>query len=161
MAGCGARKNNENNGNSNNSSNNSGRNPRNECGSYVACGHSFAFQELMDVPLSVPEHLTAFGPTVDGTVVPGEPRQEMASGHSSYADYDLLFGVVRFESYFLFTAHEEKHGFEVNNRCWLFCAVSQSAFTLSVTQNLVVNARGRTKFGGHCSLMKLPQFRCV
>lgn len=75
--------------------------------------------------------------------------------------YDLLFGVVRFESYFLFTAHEEKHGFEVNNRCWLFCAVSQNAFTLSVTQNLVVNARGRTKFGGHCSLMKLPQFRCV
>ncbi|KAL1471094.1 hypothetical protein MTO96_023873 [Rhipicephalus appendiculatus] len=73
-------------------------------------------RELVDVPLAVPEHLSAFGPTVDGTVVPGEPRHEMASPRSSYADYDLLFGVVRFEAYFLFTAYEEKHGFEVDRR---------------------------------------------
>ncbi|KAH8008604.1 hypothetical protein HPB51_000047 [Rhipicephalus microplus] len=69
-------------------------------------------RELVDVPLAVPEHLSAFGPTVDGTVVPAEPRHEMSSPRSSYADYDLLFGVVRFEAYFLFTAYEEKHGFE-------------------------------------------------
>ncbi|KAL1475572.1 hypothetical protein MTO96_019507, partial [Rhipicephalus appendiculatus] len=54
---------------------------------------------------------TPFG-TVDGTVVPGEPRHEMALLRSSYADYDLLFDVVRFEAHFLFTAYDEKRGFE-------------------------------------------------
>ncbi|CAN7996040.1 unnamed protein product, partial [Ixodes hexagonus] len=90
--------------------------PTAEAGALGDCLRHRPVQELMDVPLTVPDHLAAFGPTVDGTVVPGEPRVEMASRDSSYADYDLLFGVVRFESYFLFTAHEEKHGFEVDRR---------------------------------------------
>ncbi|XP_064456167.1 neuroligin-4, Y-linked-like isoform X2 [Ornithodoros turicata] len=90
--------------------------PVTEAGALGDCLRHRPVQDLMDVSLSVPDHLSAFGPTIDGTVVPREPRDEMAMSGSSYADYDLLFGVVRFESYYMFSAHEEKHGFEVDRR---------------------------------------------
>ena len=88
--------------------------PVSEATAFVECLRHRPVQDLIGIPLDVPDYLTAFGPTIDGSVVAGEPRQEMASLTSPFAQHDLLFGVVKFESYFGFSSHEEKHGFEVS-----------------------------------------------
>lgn len=91
--------------------------PTSEAAAFVECLRHRPVQELIGATsiLDVPDHLSAFGPTIDGSVVAGEPRQEMASPTSPFAQHDLLFGVVKFEnSYFGFSSHEEKHGFEVS-----------------------------------------------
>lgn len=88
--------------------------PVSEATAFVECLRHRPVQDLIGIALDVPDYLTAFGPTIDGSVVAGEPRQEMASLTSPFAQHDLLFGVVKFESYFGFSSHEEKHGFEVS-----------------------------------------------
>ncbi|XP_028968576.1 neuroligin-4, X-linked [Galendromus occidentalis] len=90
--------------------------PVSEAAAFVECLRHRPVQDLIGIPLDVPDYLTAFGPTIDGSVVAGEPRQEMASLTSPFAQHDLLFGVVKFESYFGFSSHEEKHGFEAERR---------------------------------------------
>ncbi|XP_022647725.1 neuroligin-4, X-linked-like isoform X2 [Varroa destructor] len=93
--------------------------PTSEATAFVECLRHRPVQELIGAAtiLDVPDHLSAFGPTIDGSVVAGEPRQEMVSPTSPFAQHDLLFGVVKFEnSYFGFSSHEEKHGFEAERR---------------------------------------------
>jgi hypothetical protein len=75
-----------------------------------------------------PQYLTAFGPIIDGIVVPSEPKQLMQSktsdSNNNFAlnnmgnsnNYDLLFGVTRVEAPFIFSANEERHGIDLSRR---------------------------------------------
>lgn len=64
--------------------------------------------------LSVPEHLSAFGPIVDGIVIAGDPHKQQ---HVTPTDqFDLLFGITRVEAPYIFTKQEEKMGIDVARR---------------------------------------------
>ena len=91
----------------------------------LECLRERSVEELTSVPLTVPAHLTAFGPIIDGIVLPGDPAALMSRGggggggssggtgskssssSSSYSSsaassayfstYALLFGVTRVE----------------------------------------------------------------
>ncbi|RWS27280.1 Neuroligin-1-like protein, partial [Leptotrombidium deliense] len=112
----------------------------------VDCLRSKSVDEILRVDLKVPQYLTSFGPIVDGIVVPSEPKVLIKkaleqssstssssfsspsslysvptafdrSGHaSSVTSYDLLFGITRVETPFVFSGHEEKHGIDLSRR---------------------------------------------
>jgi neuroligin len=87
----------------------------------VDCLRQKRIDELFSVDYSVPDHLTAFGPIIDGIVVPSEPRYLMQteSEHRSSRlahHSDLLIGVTRVEAPPVFNSHEERHGIDVIRR---------------------------------------------
>ncbi|KAK8774248.1 hypothetical protein V5799_011218 [Amblyomma americanum] len=85
--------------------------------------------DLLRVPLSVPDHLSAFGPTVDGIVLRGEPLELTESLASSGRRLELLMGVSRFESYFFVSASEEKYGIEADRRDRLLRTLVRNLFS--------------------------------
>lgn len=105
----------------------------------VDCIRHKSVNEIMSVDLMPPQYLTTFGPIIDGIVVPSEPKQIMETGISDFNyyfhhnftqpntifnsnsvhyfnNYDLLFGVTRVESPYIFSAHEERHGIDSSKR---------------------------------------------
>ncbi|CAG2110350.1 unnamed protein product, partial [Medioppia subpectinata] len=121
----------------------------------VDCLRQKSVEDILRVDLMTPQHLTAFGPIVDGIVVPLEPRQLMlrrtggetssssstsgsgssGSGSSSSSTpsqssqqtfllnsmasqrtVDLMFGVTRVETPFIFSGQEERHGIDLSRR---------------------------------------------
>lgn len=95
----------------------------------VDCMREKSVEDIMKVQLDVPEHLTSFGPTVDGTVIPKEPSILMEDSNNLYGQYDLLFGVTRIESYFQFSSHEDKSGIEPDRRDRLLRTLVRNLFT--------------------------------
>lgn len=94
----------------------------------VDCLRQKSIDEILRVDLMTPRHLTAFGPIIDGIVVPSEPKQLM---HTAYTEtnhnlplsnsvnthnFDILFGVTRVEAPFIFSAHEERFGIDLARR---------------------------------------------
>jgi neuroligin len=87
----------------------------------VECLRQKRIDELFSVDYQVPDHLTAFGPIIDGIVVPSEPKYLMQaeSDHrgSRLAHHsDLLIGVTRVEAPPVFNSHEERHGIDTIRR---------------------------------------------
>ena len=92
----------------------------------VECLRSKSMEELLAVDLKAPDHLTAFGPIVDGIVIPSEPRTLISpdaqphsaspAGAPSVPPYDVLFGVTRSEAPLIFSAQEERQGIDVLRR---------------------------------------------
>ena len=94
----------------------------------VDCLRGKSVDDIMRVDLKTPQYLTAFGPIIDGIVVPSEPRQLMQSktsdGSQSFPmnsmaninNVDLMFGVTRVESPFIFSGIEERHGIDLSRR---------------------------------------------
>lgn len=94
----------------------------------VDCLRQKSVDDILRVDLMTPQYLTAFGPIVDGIVVPSDPRQLMQSktgeGSQPYPpnsmanlnNVDLMFGVTRVESPFIFSPTEERHGIELTRR---------------------------------------------
>lgn len=103
----------------------------------VKCLRSMPVEDILEVGIRAPEHLTAFGPTIDGTVIPNDPEKLMqaeasaaAAAASSSTDFsshlgngsphshpfDLLFGVTSTEGSFPFTQDEFLRGFEADKR---------------------------------------------
>ena len=100
--------------------------------------------ELLSVDYKIPEHLSAFGPIIDGIVIADDPRNFVHENNNingvnansnsnnnnnnnnlsdnsppSYipvSSYDVLFGITRFESPPVFTSYEERHGIDVLRR---------------------------------------------
>lgn len=66
----------------------------------VDCIRQRSIADIMRVQLDVPDYLTAFGPTIDGIVIPAEPAVLMKNYKDLFGQYDLLFGVTKIESYF-------------------------------------------------------------
>lgn len=57
-----------------------------------------AVPDILRVDLAPPDHLSAFGPVVDGIVIPKEPSLLMEDhGASFYKNYEMLAGVARVE----------------------------------------------------------------
>lgn len=57
-----------------------------------------AVTDILRVSLEPPEHLSAFGPVVDGIVISKEPSLLMEDhGASFYKNYEMLVGVARVE----------------------------------------------------------------
>ncbi|GFY61682.1 neuroligin-2 [Trichonephila inaurata madagascariensis] len=95
----------------------------------VECLRQRPVQDILAVPLSVPDHLTAFGPTIDGVVVPGEPADVMEKNTEFFGQYDLMFGMTRIESYNQFSSQEDKMGIDTLRRDRLLRTLVRNLFT--------------------------------
>ncbi len=105
----------------------------------VECLRQKSLDEIMSVNQTTPQYLTAFGPIIDGIVVPSDPKHIMQTGMSDFNynfhhnftpanfvytsnsvhyfnSYDLLFGVTRVEAPYIFSDHEERHGIDLSRR---------------------------------------------
>lgn len=81
----------------------------------VECLRSKSMHELLAVDLKAPDYMTAFGPIVDGIVVPSEPQAlTLTEGEknrvkvSAGTPYDLLFGTSGSADPIVLS-HEERH----------------------------------------------------
>ncbi|KAG8194056.1 hypothetical protein JTE90_003005 [Oedothorax gibbosus] len=98
----------------------------------VECLRKRNLSDIMNVNIDVPDHLSAFGPTVDGIVLRRDPAEAMASGDSDgvfFTQYDLMFGTTRVENYFQFAAKEEKFGIDNERRDRLLRTMVRNLFT--------------------------------
>ena len=84
--------------------------------------------EILDVDLDIPSHLVAFGPTVDGMVIPNEPLLLMGDLPSHFGNYDLMFGVTAAEGY-NGVSHLEKHGIDTARRDRILRTLVRNLFT--------------------------------
>lgn len=82
----------------------------------IECLRKVPLQDIMSVNLQGPNHLTAFGPTVDGIVIPKDPVYLMETKPDLFVRYDLLLGTTKVESYFGFSAMEEVMGIDTIRR---------------------------------------------
>lgn len=103
--------------------------PTKDNAALVACLGKRPVQEILSAPLRVPDHLTAFGPTIDGVVIPGEPSYLMEKQSELFSQYDLLLGVSRIEYYFKFSSQEDRIGIEVPRRDRLLRTLVRNLFT--------------------------------
>lgn len=79
----------------------------------VECLRSKPMRDLLAVDLIAPDYITAFGPIIDGIVIPSEPQplpltDEVNPSVSASTPYDLLFGTSRSETPVVLS-HEERH----------------------------------------------------
>ncbi|RWS31836.1 neuroligin-2-like protein, partial [Leptotrombidium deliense] len=100
----------------------------------VECLRQKSVKELISVDFKVPTHLTAFGPTVDGVVVPNDPNLVMADAGSLYGTYDLLLGVTKAEAYNHFNIHDEKHGIDLSRRDRILRTLVRNLFTFHLQE---------------------------
>lgn len=103
--------------------------PAQDSTALVECMRKKKLEDIMRVPIQVPDHLTGFGPTVDGIVLQQDPADIMEKSPSLYTQYDLMFGTTRVESYFLFTAMEEKFGIDSARRDRLLRTLVRNLYT--------------------------------
>ncbi|XP_015792700.1 neuroligin-4, X-linked-like isoform X1 [Tetranychus urticae] len=80
------------------------------------CLRKKSLDEIMSVSFDVPKHLTLFGPTVDGIVIPGDPLTLMTDETSLFGSYELLTGVTRVEYFHSFTDSDVHQGIEPSKR---------------------------------------------
>ncbi|CAG2169935.1 unnamed protein product [Oppiella nova] len=95
----------------------------------VDCLRQRSIDDIIAVDLRVPTHLTAFGPVIDGIVIPNDPAILMSDMNSFYANYDLLFGVTKIEAYNQFTAHDERNGIDPQRRDRLLRTLIRNLFS--------------------------------
>ncbi|XP_055937679.1 neuroligin-4, X-linked-like isoform X2 [Argiope bruennichi] len=95
----------------------------------VECMRKKKLEDIMGVQIQVPDHLSGFGPTVDGIVLPQDPADIMQKSTSLFTQYDLMFGATRVESYFHFTALEEKFGIDSGRRDRLLRTLVRNLYT--------------------------------
>lgn len=103
--------------------------PAQDSTALVECMRKKKLEDIMRIPIQVPDHLTGFGPTVDGIVLPQDPADIMEKNPALYTQYDLMFGTTRVESYFLFTAMEEKFGIDSGRRDRLLRTLVRNLYT--------------------------------
>ncbi|GIY48882.1 neuroligin-1 [Caerostris extrusa] len=90
--------------------------PTKESAPMLDCMRQRPLDEIMKVQYMVPEHLSAFGPTVDGIVIPVDPLTPMKEKESLFGQYDLLFGVTKSENGYHLSSYEENNGIDPNRR---------------------------------------------
>ncbi|XP_076312497.1 neuroligin-4, X-linked-like isoform X1 [Tachypleus tridentatus] len=84
--------------------------------STIECLRHRSLQDILDVKIEIPDYLTTFGPTIDGISLQNDPEYQMQENSDINRQYDLLFGVTRAETYFQFSAKEEKVGIDIERR---------------------------------------------
>ncbi|XP_022250749.1 neuroligin-4, X-linked-like isoform X2 [Limulus polyphemus] len=95
----------------------------------VACMRQRPLSDIMRVQLLVPKHLTGFGPTVDGIVIPNEPEMLLRNYSYLHSQYELLIGVTRNEFYHHFSTIDEKYGIEPDRRDKLLRTLVRNVYT--------------------------------
>ncbi|XP_054153937.1 neuroligin-3-like isoform X2 [Oppia nitens] len=95
----------------------------------VDCLRQRSVEDIIAVDLRVPTHLTAFGPVIDGIVIPNDPAILMSDPNSFYANYDLMFGVTNIEAYNQFTAQDERNGIDPQRRDRLLRTLVRNLFS--------------------------------
>ncbi|GFS81440.1 neuroligin-1, partial [Nephila pilipes] len=103
--------------------------PTKESAPMLDCMRQRPLADIMKVKVLVPEHLSAFGPTVDGIVIPVDPLTPMKEKESLFGKYDLLFGVTRAENFYHLSANEEKAGIDFNRRDRLLRTLVRNLFS--------------------------------
>ncbi|XP_055342478.1 neuroligin-1-like [Paramacrobiotus metropolitanus] len=78
----------------------------------VRCLKTKTADELVKVPLDIPQYLTGFGPAIDGVFIPNQPRHIMRNYASLYRKYGLMIGLTRSEAAPLFTRRDLASGFD-------------------------------------------------
>lgn len=102
--------------------------PTEETVPMLECMRQRPLDEIMKVQILVPEHLSAFGPTVDGIVIPVDPLTPMQEKDSLFGQYDLLFGVTKAENFYHLSSSEEKHGIDQERRDRLLRTLVRNLF---------------------------------
>ncbi|XP_071033569.1 neuroligin-4, X-linked-like isoform X2 [Parasteatoda tepidariorum] len=100
----------------------------------VECIRQRSISDIMRVQLDLPDFLTAFGPTIDGIVIPNEPALLMKNYKDLFGQYDMMFGVTKIESIFRFSAHEEKFGIDSLRRDRIFRTLVRNVFTFHLQE---------------------------
>ncbi|XP_015915685.1 neuroligin-4, X-linked isoform X2 [Parasteatoda tepidariorum] len=103
----------------------------------VRCMRLRPISEIMRVQLLVPEYLTAFGPIVDGIVIPAEPEKLLLNTPTELQNVpkiDVLIGVTRIESFFYFGASEERYGIEAGRRDRILRTLVRNLFTFHLQE---------------------------
>ncbi|KFM59615.1 Neuroligin-1, partial [Stegodyphus mimosarum] len=95
----------------------------------VECLRKRDLQDIMDVEIQTSDYLSSFGPTVDGIVLPQDPAEIMEKNAQLFSQYDLMFGSTRVESYFQFSAMEEKFGIDSARRDRVLRTLVRNLFT--------------------------------
>ncbi|GIY43997.1 neuroligin-2 [Caerostris darwini] len=90
--------------------------PTKDSAALITCLGKRPIEDILNAPLRIPDHLIAFGPTIDGVVIPGEPADLMEKQTELFSQYDMLIGVSRIEYYSKFTSQEDKMGIEEDRR---------------------------------------------
>ena len=83
----------------------------------VECLRGKSVSELLSAEPVGPSFLAAFGPTIDGVIIPSDLISLMYGDSSVYGSYDLMFGSTKIESIFdQFSMRDEKDGIDQNRR---------------------------------------------
>ncbi|KAG8191528.1 hypothetical protein JTE90_019592 [Oedothorax gibbosus] len=82
----------------------------------IDCLRKKRLEDIMSVDIQAPDHLSAFGPTVDGIVLPKSPMYLMQTKPDLFLRYDMMFGVTKVESYFGYSSVEEVGGIDGRKR---------------------------------------------
>uniref|UniRef100_A0A8D8QBR1 Neuroligin-4, Y-linked n=3 Tax=Cacopsylla melanoneura TaxID=428564 RepID=A0A8D8QBR1_9HEMI len=66
-----------------------------------ACLRNKRLSDITAVDIEGPKFKTAFGPIIDGNVIPNDPEQCMTVYRDIFSRYELMFGLTQMESYHL------------------------------------------------------------
>ncbi|KFM57542.1 Neuroligin-1, partial [Stegodyphus mimosarum] len=100
----------------------------------IECLRRKRLEDIMAVHIPVPDHLSGFGPTVDGIVLPHDPVYLMETKPDLFLRYDLLLGTTRVESYFSFSSLEEISGIDTNRRDKILRTLVRNLYTHHLQQ---------------------------
>ncbi|GFY60954.1 neuroligin-2 [Trichonephila inaurata madagascariensis] len=100
----------------------------------IECLRKRRLEEIMSVDISAPDHLSAFGPTIDGIVLPHDPIYLMETKPDLFLRYDLMLGTTKAESYFAFSALEEVVGIDTYRRDKILRTLVRNLYTRHLQQ---------------------------
>lgn len=108
----------------------------------IRCLRKKSVKEILSVDFEVPSFLTAFGPTVDGIVIPNDPFIIMLNKTSLFAKYDLLFGATKTDSYYHFNEFDEKNGITFERKEKILRTLVRNLFTFHLQVSADSDATG-------------------
>ncbi|XP_042895443.1 neuroligin-4, X-linked [Parasteatoda tepidariorum] len=100
----------------------------------IECLRKRQLEEIMSVDIPAPDHLSAFGPTVDGIVLPRDPVYLMETKPDLFLRHDLMLGTTKVESFFMFSAVEEIKGINTHRRDRIIRTMVRNLFTHHLQQ---------------------------
>ncbi|XP_055937773.1 neuroligin-1-like isoform X2 [Argiope bruennichi] len=100
----------------------------------IECLRKRRLEDIMSVDIAAPDHLTAFGPTVDGIVLSHDPIYLMETKPDLFLRYNLMLGITKVESYFAFSAVEEVVGIDSHRRDRVLRTLVRNLYTHHLQQ---------------------------
>ncbi|UYV83710.1 Ces3, partial [Cordylochernes scorpioides] len=98
-------------------------------GELLSCLRSRTVDQLLAINLSVPAHLSAFGPSIDEVVVTSDYASLLGKARG-----DILLGVTRTEAPFLFTKSELRDGITTDRRDRLLRTLVRNLYSFHLVE---------------------------